>query len=124
MSSSRWRVQASWDYGTERRSYAPLFVDSADAAYEVREGMLETLVHFPGLEVDVVEVDIDVAEREAAALEIAEVAPPVLHIFNADGEILCGAATDEVDVMVAEDFVPLSTGEFCPLCLSLHRPQL
>lgn len=74
--SSRWRVQAHWTVGNDKKSYAPVFKTTREAAEVTAKEMRRTLSHFPTLDVRISEVEesraieeeAEIAARQASSL--------------------------------------------------------
>jgi hypothetical protein len=119
----RWRVQATWTAGGERRSYAPVFHDSEAEALREREGMEDTLAHFPTLEVTVEEVTAEAAALEGAAAE-PEPLPDdhVVHLMPAIGADVtaCGLGKGEVRAVAVAEIFDLADAR-CPACAAAAR---
>ena len=116
----RWRVQATWTVDGERRSYRPVFLDTEDEALRERDGMLETLAHFPTLEVTVEGVTAEAAALEEAATEPEELPDDhVVHLLPeiGAGVTACGLARGEFRAAAVAEIFDMA-GAPCAACRS------
>ena len=119
----RWRVQATWTVDGERRSYAPVFRDTEAEALREREGMEETLAHFPTLDVSVDEVRAEDAALEEAATEPAPLPDDhVVHLMPAIGADVtaCGLARGDFKAAAVAEIFDLADAR-CPACAAAAR---
>lgn len=111
----RWRIQASWDEGSERRSYAPFWLDSEAEALAAAEEVTETLSHFPALE-----VSVRLVTDHEALHERGQRLPrplPTVHLATPSGSAPCGASLSDEHALLAPELFGLSTERRCERCI-------
>ncbi|HEV2774208.1 MAG TPA: hypothetical protein VGV90_01320 [Solirubrobacteraceae bacterium] len=108
----RWRVQATWTVGGDKREYAPVFVRTKARAARTSREMEKTLAHFPTLVVTVEKVPaaqatrppkpilgevhsrLDGADTTACGRKIAEVSWIASELFDSAAPNACRSCAE------------------------------
>jgi len=123
----RWRVQATWTYDDEPKSYSPIFTRTRTGAARQRRNIERTLWHFPTLDVKVERVSLQAAkvemDRRAAAL-LDWVSEPVHLVSDMTAPTTaCGRNVERVDNRSVPEVFAVSSRR-CPDCATAESSRV
>ena len=123
----RWRVQATWTYDGEPKSYSPIFTRTRTGAARQRRNIERTLWHFPTLDVKVERVSLQAAkvemDRRAAAL-LDWVPEPVHLVSDMTAQTTaCGRNVERVDNRSVPEVFAVSSRQ-CPDCATAESSRV